>query len=321
MKTYLIPELEKNVVPSKIAFGEALVALGKQIPNLVVCDADLMRAAGTDVFRKAYPDRHFNFGVAEQNMVAAAAGLAISGKTVFATTFANFATKRACDQMSISVAYNQANVKLCGTYAGLTCEKNGGTHISVEDVSIMRAMPNVIVVEPADPEELAQATRAVAEYEGPVYLRIPKIYYRNLFGKDYTFEIGRAAQLGNGTDISLCACGLMTGVAWQAAEELLGKGISASVFNFSTIKPLDVEAVRRAAATGAILTVENHSVIGGLGSAIMECLSEYRQNPKIRRLGLQDVFGKTASLDWLLSHNGLAEEQIVTAAEELLREE
>lgn len=296
-----------------------MVALAKDDSRIVVCEADLMRASGTKVFKKAFPERHFNFGIAEQNMVCASAGLAISGKTVFASTFANFATKRACDQMSIGVAYNKANVKLCGIYAGLTSEKNGGTHIAVEDIALMRATPNVTVVEPGDLEELRQAIIALANHEGPAYLRIPKMYKATVFGPDYQFSIGKAVTVREGNDISLCACGITTGIAVLAANKLAEQGIKAKVINFSTLKPIDRNAVMDAAKTGKVLTVENHSIIGGLGSAVMEVLSENRCSPAIKRLGLDDVFGQTASLDWQLEKNGISVDGVVRAASEMLK--
>jgi transketolase len=277
-----------------------------------------MRASGTRVFKDAYPDRHFNFGVAEQNMVSASAGMALSGKITFSSTFANFAAKRACDQMSISVAYNKANVKLCGIYAGLTSEKNGGTHIAVEDVAIMRSMPNVTVIEPGDLTELRQAVGAAARHDGPVYLRIPKVYKADVFSDRYRFKIGKAAVLREGKDLAICACGIMSGIALIAADKLAEQGIGAKVVNFGTIKPLDEEAVIEAADAGRVLTAENHSIIGGLGTAIMETLCEKRKNVKIERLGLRDVFGQTASLDWQLEQNGLTADQLASAAKRLM---
>lgn len=306
---------------SKTVMGETLVKMGAQDERIVVCEADLMRASGTAVFEKAYPERHFNFGIAEQNMVCAAAGLAISGKIVYASTFANFASKRACDQMSVGAAYNKANVRLCGIYAGLTSEKNGGTHIAVEDIAIMRSIPGVVVLTPGDLEELRQVIIASADMEGTLYIRIPKLYKASIFSEKYQFQVGKATTVKEGNAIALCACGLMSGIALQAAQELEAKGIAAKVINFGTVKPIDREAVLEAAATGAVLTIENHSVIGGLGSAILEVLCESRQNPAVRKLGLQDVFGQTASLEWQLEHNGILKGKIVQAAMELLAKE
>ena len=307
---------EKEI--SKNAFGQALSTLGEKHSNLIVCEADLMRASGSKAFLDRFPDRHFNFGVAEQNCMSAAAGLALSGKTVFATTFANFATKRACDQVSISVAYNKANVKVCGTYAGLTCEKNGGTHIGVEDIAIMRSMPNMRVVEPADTAELAEMTRVLCEYNGPVYFRIPKMFFRTIFSENYRFKFGKAVEITQGNDIAIFACGITTGLALDAAEELKKDGIEARVINMSSIKPLDAEAVLKATEeTKAILTVENHTIIGGLGSAVAEVLAENGIGTKFRRLGIQDSFGITADLKWLINHFGISKQHIMEAAKEL----
>lgn len=303
---------------SKGVFGRTLVELGKKDRRIVVCEADLMRASGTKPFMDEFPDRHFNFGIAEQNMVCASAGLALSGRVVFASTFANFAVKRACDQMSIAAAYNKANVKLCGHYAGLTSEKNGGTHIAVEDIAIMRATPNVVVVEPGDTEELRQAIEVLAAHDGACYLRVPKMYKASIFNDKYRFKIGKATVLHEGTDVTLCACGIMSGIALLAAKKLAQECISAKVVNFSTLKPIDREAVIAAASTGTVLTLENHSVIGGLGSAVMEVLSEERLSPVVKRLGLQDVFGQTASLDWQLDQNELSLEKVVSEVKDLL---
>lgn len=304
---------------SKTAFGKELSVLGETNKNLIVCEADLMRASGTKAFLDRFPERHFNFGVAEQNCMAASAGLALSGKTVFATTFANFASKRACDQVSISIAYNRANVKVCGTYAGLTSEKNGGTHIGVEDISIMRAMPNMRVVEPADTAELADMTRVLADYNGPVYLRIPKLFKRTIFNDQYSFEFGKATQITKGDDITIIACGLMTGIAFDAVEDLRKNGIQARLINMSSIKPLDAEAVIKAAEeTKAILTVENHTIVGGLGSAVAEVLAESGIGTKFFKLGIRDEFGQTADLDWLLDKFGISKSHIIDTAKKLL---
>lgn len=300
-------------------FGKMLVELGAKNEDVVVCEADLMKASGSGLFMERFPERHFQFGVAEQNLMAAAAGLALSGKVVFASTFANFAAKRACDQVSISIAYNKANVKVCGDYASLTTAKNGGTHTSVEDIAIMRAMPNMRVVVPADTIELASAMGVIAEYDGPVYLRKAKGPMRRLFGDDYTFTFGRAVQMTKGDDITIISCGIMTALAIDAAEELRKKGIRARIINMSTVKPLDVDTVIKAAeATGAVLTVENHSIIGALGSAVAEILLEENVHPLFRRMGIKDRFGETATLEWLLENHGLSTPHIVKESEEMV---
>ena len=305
-----------QTVTCKEAFGSILLELGERDNNIVVCEADLMRASGTKAFCVQFPERHFNLGVAEQNCMAAAAGLALSGKKVFATTFANFASKRACDQVSIAIAYNKANVKVCGTYAGLTSEKNGGTHISVEDIAIMRAIPNMRVVEPADPVEVKKIAKVLVEYDGPVYFRQPKMFYRNIFSEKYEFEFGKGKVVFPGNDITLIACGIMTGIAVQAAEEMQTKGLSVRVINMSSIKPIDEEIIITAAKeTKAIFTLENHNIIGGLGSAVAEVLAEDKITTYFKRLGIKDQFGQTAPLDWLLEKNGISKEKIIETIE------
>lgn len=309
---------ERSLI-SKEIFGELIVELGKEHPEIVVCDTDLMRCFGTKAFSKAYPERHINFGIAEQNCMAASAGLALCGKNVFASSFANFATKRACDQVSISVCYNKANVKVCGLYAGLTAEKNGGTHIGVEDVAIMRSFPDMTVVEPADTYELEAITRYMAEFEGPVYFRQPKMYFGHVYDSVPTFEPGRADRIREGRDISFIACGIMVRVALDAAEELGKSGISAGVINMSSIKPLDIEAVIDAAATGRVITCENHSIIGGLGSAVAEILAESGSKARLTRVGIRDRFGVTASLQYQMETNGLTCDNLVNIAKNMLR--
>ena len=301
---------ERSLI-SKEIFGPLMVELGETHPEIMVCDTDLMRCFGTKGFMKAYPKRHFNFGIAEQNCMAASAGMALCGKNVFASSFANFATKRACDQVSISVCYNHANVKVCGLYAGLTAEKNGGTHIGVEDVAIMRSFPGMAVVEAADTYELEAITRYMAEYDGPVYFRQPKMYLHQVYDSVPEFELGKARQLRDGTDVTLIASGLMVGIVMDAAEILSAKGIKARVINMPSIKPLDDAAVIQAAKeTGLIVTVENHSTIGGLGSAVAEVLAEQGSGTRLERMGIRDRFGMTASLAYQLEANGLTKELI-----------
>lgn len=304
---------------SKEIFGEVIAELAGSNENIVVCDTDLMRCFGTKKFSGEFPDRHINFGIAEQNCMAASAGLALSGKNVFASSFANFATKRACDQVSISVAYNKANVKVCGLYAGLTAEKNGGTHIGVEDVALMRSIPEMCVVEPGDTWELEAITRFLAEYDGPVYFRQPKMYLRNVYKDVPKFALGKGVLLREGTDITVIASGITVGIAYDAAALLEEKGISARVINMPSVKPIDRELILKAAGeTRAMITCENHNTIGGLGSAVAEVLADEGADMKLRRLGIRDVFGVTASLGWQLEKNGLTKEAIAAEAEILL---
>ncbi len=309
---------ERSLV-SKEIFGKVIVELARENQDIVVCDTDLMRCFGTKAFSKEFSRRHINFGIAEQNCMAASAGIALCGKNVFSSSFANFATKRACDQVSISVAYNKANVKVCGLYAGLTAEKNGGTHIGVEDVALMRSIPGMCVVEPADTYELEAITRFMASYEGPVYFRQPKMYLRHVYSQVPQFELGKGIELLEGTDVTIVAAGLTVGISCDAAELLKTRGVSARVINLPTIKPIDKEIILKAASeTKAMITCENHSVIGGLGSAVAEVLAEAELFVKFKRLGIQDVFGVTASLAYQLEKNGLTKQEIAKEAEKLL---
>ena len=302
---------ERSLI-SKEIFGKVITALGKEKENIVVCDTDLMRCFGTKAFSEQFPSRHINFGIAEQNCMAAAAGLALSGKNVFASSFANFASKRACDQVSIAVAYNRANVKVCGLYAGLTAEKNGGTHIGVEDVALC-------VIEPADTYELEAVTRFLAEYEGPVYFRQPKMYIRSVYEEVPDFELGKGVTLRGGSDAAVIACGITAGIAVDAAQLLQKEGIDVRVINMPTIKPLDEEIIREAAVqTGHIVTCENHSVIGGLGSAAAEVLAGMKEKAVLHRIGIRDTFGVTASLDYQLKKNGLTAENIAAEIKGML---
>lgn len=310
---------EERTLISKNVFGKVMVELAETNKNLVVCETDLMRCFGTKEFSEKYPRRHFNFGVAEQNCMAASGGMALCGKNVFSSSFANFATKRACDQVSISVAYNRANVKVCGLYAGLTAEKNGGTHIGVEDVAIMRSFPGMVVVEPADTWELEAIIRYMAEYDGPVYFRQPKMYLKNVYQSLPEFELGKGVTLKEGKDITFVACGITVSIVLDAAKVLETEGISVRVINMPSIKPLDSEIIKKAAMeTSLILTCENHSTIGGLGSAVAEVMAESPGKAVLARIGIQDEFGVTASLAYQLEKNGLTVEHVVTETKKMM---
>lgn len=310
---------EERTLISKNVFGKVMVELAETNKNLVVCETDLMRCFGTKEFSEKYPRRHFNFGVAEQNCMAASGGMALCGKNVFSSSFANFATKRACDQVSISVAYNRANVKVCGLYAGLTAEKNGGTHIGVEDVAIMRSFPGMVVVEPADTWELEAIIRYMAEYDGPVYFRQPKMYLKNVYQSLPEFELGKGITLKEGKDITFVACGITVSIVLDAAKVLETEGISVRVINMPSIKPLDSEIIKKAAMeTSLILTCENHSTIGGLGSAVAEVMAESAGKAVLARIGIQDEFGVTASLAYQLEKNGLTVEHVVTETKKMM---
>jgi transketolase len=302
-------------IATRDAYGEALVELGRERRDVVVLDADLSKSTKTASFAKIFPERFFNMGIAEANLMGTAAGLAAAGKTPFVSTFAVFATGRAFDQVRNSIAYPHLNVKICATHAGITVGEDGASHQSIEDIALMRSLPGMTVIVPADGPETKQAVRAAAEHKGPVYIRLGRSGVPVLFDSDYKFTIGRAAVLRQGEDVALLACGIMVAEALEAARQLAEKGIRAAVLNVSTIKPLDVEAVVKAArATGAVVTCEEHSVIGGLGSAVAEVLGEEYPVP-LERVGIRDTFGQSGKPAELLEHYGLTAAHIARAAE------
>ncbi|WP_148871612.1 transketolase family protein, partial [Neomoorella thermoacetica] len=260
-------------IATREAYGKALVELGRQNSQVVVLDADLSKSTMTRYFAQEFPERFFNMGIAEQSLMATAAGLGLSGKIPFASTFAVFATGRAYDQVRNGIAYPKVNVKIAATHAGLTVGEDGASHQAVEDVTLMRAIPNMTVIVPADGEETRQAVFAAAAYQGPVYIRLGRPAVPVIYNEDYRFQIGRAHTLRRGKDAAIIACGVMVHEALRAAEELAAAGLEVMVVNMSTIKPLDREAVLAAAATGAVVTAEEHTVIGGLGSAVAEVLA------------------------------------------------
>jgi transketolase len=305
-------------VEMRQAFGETLVELGRENPDVFVLDADLNTSTRTDLFLDAYPRRFIQCGIAEQNMMGIAAGLAMTGCIPFPTTFAVFATKRACDQVSISIAYPRANVKIPGCYPGLPTGKSGATHQSVEDLAIMRSMPNMLVVDPGDNAELRQVMRAAVAYDGPVYFRVTRPAVPDLpLPKDYRFTWGKAVTLRRGTDVALLGTGFLISTCLDAADLLASWGISARVDHHPSLKPLDRQAVMRAAACGAIVTAENHSVIGGLGSAVAEVLVEDGPVP-MRRIGIKDRFVETGEIPDLLAKYETRAEDIAGAAQELV---
>jgi len=308
-----------RAVSVKETFGQTLVELGEIDPRIVVLDADLMKVSGTHLFLEKYPERHFQIGIAESNMVGIAAGLAAMGKVPFLSTFANFAARRACDQAAMAVAYNRFNVKICGDYAGLTADVNGATHISVEDIAIYRSMPNMIVIVPGDCIELKQAIRVIAEYDGPVYLRKAKGPLYNIFPADYEFVIGKAVVIKQGFDVSLITTGITTWEGRKACEILKAQGINVRHIHMPTIKPIDKEEILRAAKeTGAIITVENHSRLGGLGSAVTEVVCDEYPVPVVR-LGINDSFGETATLEWLMDKFEINADHIVNNVKNVIK--
>ena len=301
------------------AYGKALVELGKKHQDVVVLDADLSKSTKTADFAKQFPERFINAGIAEQNMVGMAAGLASAGKVVFASTFAIFATGRAFEAVRNSVAYSKMNVKLCATHAGLTVGEDGGSHQSVEDIALMRSVPNMTVVVPADGVSTARAVSALYDMNGPAYLRLGRPAVPVIYDQDSPFEIGRANRLRRGKDAAIIACGVMVSKALEAAELLAREGIEAAVVDMHTIKPLDEAAViELARETGNILTVEEHSIIGGLGSAVCETVCAHHPVPVVR-LGVNDVFGQSGEPHELLEHYGLTVEKIVHNVRDLLR--
>ena len=295
---------------TRVAYGEALVKLGKVNKDVVVLEADLSKSTMTAYFKKEFPERHINVGIAEADMIGTAAGIATTGKIPFASTFAHFAAGRAFDQVRNSVAYPHLNVKICPTHAGVSLGEDGGSHQSVEDVALMRAIPGMVVLSPADAVETEKMVFAVAEYEGPVYVRLGRLNIPVLFDENYKFEIGKAATLREGNDVAILATGLMVSEALEAAKLLEEKGVKARVVNVSTIKPLDTETVLKAAKECKfIVTSEEHSVIGGLGSAVSEYLSEVHP-AKVVKHGIQDVFGQSADGETMLTNYELRAKDI-----------
>jgi transketolase len=300
-------------------YGKALVELGRSRADIVVLDADLSGSTRTADFGKEFPERFFNVGIAEQNMIGTAAGLAASGKTVFASTFAVFATGRCFDQIRQSVAYPKMNVKIAATHAGISVGGDGASHQTMEDIALMHTLPNMTVVVPADATEAFKATPAVAERAGPCYLRMGRVDVPNFTDANTPFEIGRATVPLEGSDITLIGTGQMVAACLEAAEVLKAKGISARVVNMSTVKPLDEEALHKAATeTGGIVTAEEHNVISGLGSYVASYLVEHRPVP-MKLVGMADIFGESGESDELMTKYGLTKDKVVEAAEEVIR--
>ncbi len=300
------------------AYGEALVELGKENPQIVALDADLSQSTKTVGFSRAFPERFVQIGIAEQDLIGTAAGLAAAGKIPFASTFAVFATGRAYDQIRNSVAYAGLNVKIAATHAGVTVGEDGGSHQMLEDIALMRALPGMTVIVPADAVEAKAAVKAAAGYVGPVYLRMGRGGWPVIFHEDHTFEMGKAALLREGDAATVIACGIMVSQALEAAKLLEAEGIEVRVLDMATIKPLDVDAVTRAAQeTGAIVTAEEHNIVGGLGSAVAEVLGERHPVP-MERVGVKDVFGQSGTPDELLEHYGLTPQAIIAAVKRVI---
>lgn len=293
------------------AYGKALVELGEKNKNVVVLDADLSKSTKTAEFQKAYPDRFFNIGISEQDMMGTAAGLATCGKIPFASSFAIFATGRAYEQIRNSIGYPKLNVKIAATHAGITVGEDGATHQSIEDISLMRGIPNMVVINPSDAEETRQAILAAAEHYGPVYIRLGKMAVPDIHDKNYKFELGKGEIIREGKDIAIIATGIMVSIALEAADKLKEEGINATVVNMHTIKPIDRELmVKVAKQTGKVVTAEEHSIIGGLGSAVCEVLSE-EYPVKVKRIGINDTFGQSGTPKELLKYYNLTFQNIV----------
>ncbi len=303
---------------TRIAYGEALKKLGAVDPKVLACDADLAHATMSAYFADEYPDRFYNFGIAEADMMAASAGLAQCGYTVFANTFAIFGAGRAFEQVRNAVCYTKANVKVACSHAGPSCGEDGGSHQAVEDISLMRTLPNMTVLVPADAVEMEKAVFAAAKFEGPCYIRTGRLPTDICTTAETPFEIGKANVLRDGKDAAVIACGIMVPQALIAAEKLAEKGISVKVVDMHTIKPLDEEAVKAAAATGALVTAEEHSIIGGLGSAVSEVLAENSCGVPFERVGIKDRFGQSGKPAALFEEYGLTADAIVAALERVL---
>ncbi|WP_300278732.1 transketolase family protein [Peptacetobacter sp.] len=294
------------------AYGNTLVELVEN-KDIVVLDADLAGATKTAMFKKACPERFFDMGIAEGDMMGTAAGLAVSGKIPFASTFAIFAAGRGFEQIRNSICYPNINVKIAATHAGVTVGEDGGSHQAIEDISLMRSLPNMVVLNPADDVEARQMVLAAAKYVGPMYLRFGRAATPTIHDDSYKFEIGKGEVVKEGKDVSIIATGIMVAKAIEAAETLKAEGIDAEVINISTIKPLDNELVLASAKkTGKVVTAEEHSIIGGLGSAVCELLAE--EHPvKVTRIGVKDCFGQSGTPAALLEHYGLTAADIVKA--------
>ena len=299
------------------AYGEALVELGQVNKDVVVLDADLTKSTKTNLFQEKFPERHFNVGIAEADLMGTAAGLATCGKVAFASTFAMFAAGRAFEQIRNTIAYPKLNVKIAPTHAGISVGEDGGSHQSVEDIALMRAIPGMVVLSPADAVETKKMVFAAAEYNGPVYIRMGRLDVETIFDEaTYDFQIGIANTVREGNDVTIAATGLMTAEALKAADILAQEGISVRVINVGTIKPLDGETILKAAQeTKFIITAEEHSVIGGLGSAVSEFLSEVHPT-KVKKLGIYDKFGQSGKANELLEKYELTAAKLVAMVKE-----
>ncbi|OEG00133.1 transketolase [Vulcanibacillus modesticaldus] len=306
-------------IATRDAYGKALVELGEKNPNVIVLDADLSKSTKTADFAKTYPDRFFDMGISEANMIGTAAGLATAGKIPFVSTFALFGTLRVGDQIRNSICYPNLNVKIAVTHSGLTLGEDGASHQAVEDISMMRAIPNMTVIVPADAEETRQVIHAAAEYDGPVYIRLGRPAVPVVFDKNYKFEIGKGVVVNEGADVTVIAMGVMLSPAIEAAKELEKEGISVRVINMPTIKPIDKDIIIKAAQeTKGIVTAEEHNIYGGLGSAVAEVVTESVPTV-VKRVGVEDTFGESGKPNELLEKYGLTKEHIIEKVKEIIK--
>jgi transketolase len=307
-----------NKIATREAYGKALLELGAENKDIVVLDADLSKSTKTNGFAEKYPERFFDMGIAEADMIGTAAGLATCGKIPFASSFAVFATGRTYDQIRDSVCYSNLNVKIAATHAGLSVGEDGATHQSVEDINLMRGLPNMTVLVPADAVSAGRLVKLAAGYKGPVYIRLGRPGIPVIYDDAQQFEIGRAIRIKEGKDISIIATGIMVAKALKAADVLKKEGITADVIDMHTIKPIDKDMIiDTARKTGRVVTCEEHSIYGGLGSAVCEVLSE-NYPARVRRVGVKDTFGESGTPDAVIKKYGLTAEDIVKAAREML---
>ena len=298
-------------IATRESYGKKLVELGKENKDIVVLDADLATATKTELFKKEFPDRFFDMGIAEQDMISTAAGMATCGKIPYASTFAVFAAGRSYDQIRNSICYPKLNVKICATHSGIAVGEDGATHQMLEDISLMRTLPNMTVLSVSDDTQTKWAVEEISKVNGPVYLRLGRLASPIIYDENQKFEIGKGIQIGDGTDATVIATGLMVAEAITAMEELKEKGINIRVVDIHTIKPIDKELIVKCAKeTKRIITIEDHSIIGGLGSAVCEVLSE-EYPTKVTRLGMKDTFGKSGKAEKLLEYFGLSKDGII----------
>ncbi len=317
LSDFVLDKITDNAYIREV-YGRTLVDLGNSYQDLVVLDADLTVSTKTNLFGKEFPGRFFTMGVSEQDMMATAAGFALAGKIPFASTFAVFATGRAWEHVRQSIAFPNLNVKIVATHAGLTVGEDGATHQALEDIALMRVLPNMTVIVPADAVETEQVIRTIIDLKGPTYVRLARAKFPTIFKDSYHFEIGKAPVLREGKHVAIFSTGIMVSRALEAAEFLKKDGIDAYVVNVSSIKPIDIETIMELATeTGAVVTAEDHNIIGGLGGAIAEVLGECAPTP-MRRIGMRDIFGTSGNGLELLDYFGLDSQSIVLAVHELL---